>query len=103
MTDVAKHQEVVDAAEKLIAERNGTPYEDDWDLADAALLVLKESQRLKARIAELEKLGPLIEELKRRAYSTGVQRTVGDTEWQISQEKMREAESKINAILKGES
>lgn len=101
--NIEKHAE---AAAEEIVERYDEPHFDFVyeSIAKHMQAAIDEATApLKARIAELEGLGPLIEEVKRRAYSTGTQRAIGDNEWPLSREKMREAEAQIDAILKGEN
>jgi hypothetical protein len=89
----------IEAAIGVVQDRNETPHEWDWELAEAAMVAVKEIATLKARVAELEGLGPLIEEYAGEVYDSGNftdHATRNACEAQADRIKAR-----IDAILKG--
>jgi hypothetical protein len=85
----------IDAAIGVVQDRNETPHEWDWELAEAATVAVKEIATLKARVDALEKLGPLIEEYGKQRMFYGMH---GDKRYMHLSD---EAKSQIDAILTG--
>ena len=85
----------ISKAIEVIRDRDGNPHPDDWELAEAASVATYEIETLKARIAELEAMGPLIEEYGKQLMFFGMH---GDTRYS---HLANEVLSLAKTILKG--
>jgi len=90
----------IEAAIGVVQDRNETPHEWDWELAEAAMVAVKEIATLKARVAALEGLGPLINRVQSLSMAYQVESKASE-EFCLVVDELKATEQQITAILTG--